>query len=65
VLAGKNHADVPYELFKAQVAAAVFMFRFLTYGIQIPLGAVTYMIWRRKEGWRNSAETGGEVTPVR
>ena len=64
VLAGRNHADVSYELFKAQVAAAVFMFRFLTYGVQIPLGAVTYVIWRRKKSWRKSADAVSEVASV-
>jgi hypothetical protein len=28
------------------------MFRVLTYGIQIPLGGFTYVIWRMKKSWR-------------
>ena len=32
--------------------AAVLVFRFLTYFLQIPLGGLTYLIWRRKVGWR-------------
>src|SRR5205085_9021997 len=32
--------------------AAVLVFRFLTYFAQIPLGGLTYLIWRRKTGWR-------------
>ena len=51
VLAGRHHADVPYDLFKAQVAAAVLLFRAFTYGIQIPLGGFTYIIWRTKKSW--------------
>jgi len=37
---------------EAQVVAAVLMFRVLTYGIQIPLGGFTYVIWRMKKSWR-------------
>ena len=51
VLAGRHHADVPYDIFKAQVAAAVLLFRAFTYGIQIPLGGFTYIVWRTKKSW--------------
>jgi uncharacterized membrane protein YbhN (UPF0104 family) len=37
----------------AQVVAAVLLFRVLTYGIQIPLGGFTYVIWRIKSSWRS------------
>ena len=37
---------------EAQIVAAVLLFRVLTYGVQIPLGGFTYMIWRVKSGWR-------------
>jgi putative heme transporter len=50
--AGRNHTDVPLDVFRAQVAAAALLFRTLTYGIQIPLGGFTYMIWQRKKSWR-------------
>ena len=40
---------------KAAVVAAVLMFRLLTYGVQIPIGAVTYVIWRAKTSWRKPA----------
>jgi len=36
------------------VVAAVLVFRFLTYYAQIPLGAVTYLIWRRNRTWRKA-----------
>ncbi len=52
ILAGRAHADVPADVFHAQVAAAVLIFRTLTYGIQIPLGAFTYVIWRVNKSWR-------------
>ena len=36
---------------KAAVVAAVLLFRTLTFGIQIPLGGFTYLIWRAKKSW--------------
>jgi uncharacterized protein (TIRG00374 family) len=50
--AGRSHADVPLDVFKTQITAAALLFRALTYGIQIPLGGFTYMIWQRKKSWR-------------
>jgi hypothetical protein len=32
--------------------ARALLFRLLTYGLEIPLGAVTYLIWQRKKSWR-------------
>lgn len=52
ILAGRAHADVAPEVFRAQVAAAVLVFRTLTYGIQIPIGIGTYFIWRANKSWR-------------
>jgi putative heme transporter len=40
---------------KTQIVAAVLLFRALTYGIQIPLGGFTYLIWRAKRDWRSTA----------
>jgi putative heme transporter len=37
---------------RAQAVAASLLFRLLTYGLQIPLGGVTYLIWQRKTSWR-------------
>ncbi len=51
-VAGRTHADVPLDAFKAQVTAAVLVFRTLTFVLQIPLGAITYVIWQRKKSWR-------------
>ncbi len=36
----------------AQVVAAILVFRVITYALPIPLGAVTYVIWRRNQSWR-------------
>lgn len=41
---------------KAQIVAAVLLFRALTYGIQIPIGGFTYMVWRVKSDWRRPAD---------
>jgi uncharacterized protein (TIRG00374 family) len=38
-----------------QVVAAVLMFRLLTYVLPILIGGCTYVIWRRKRSWRDSA----------
>jgi uncharacterized membrane protein YbhN (UPF0104 family) len=37
---------------RAAVVGAVLVFRALTYGVQVPLGAFTYLIWRSKRAWR-------------
>lgn len=50
--AGRSHTDVPLDLFKTQVTAAALLFRTLTYGVQIPLGGFTYLVWQRKKSWR-------------
>jgi uncharacterized protein (TIRG00374 family) len=39
---------------RAEVAAAVLIFRALTYVLPIPLGLVTYVIWQRNRSWRRS-----------
>ncbi|HJX08807.1 MAG TPA: lysylphosphatidylglycerol synthase transmembrane domain-containing protein [Actinomycetota bacterium] len=46
---------------KAQIVAAVLIFRLLTYGIQIPLGAFTYVIWRRKKSWMRDTPPPGSI----
>jgi uncharacterized membrane protein YbhN (UPF0104 family) len=46
---------------KAQIVAAVLIFRVLTYGLQIPLGAFTYVIWRRKKGWMRDTPPPGSI----
>ncbi len=50
---------------KSQVVAAVLLFRALTYGIQIPLGAFTYLIWQRKQDWRKEPSSGTDRTGER
>ena len=43
-----------------QSVAAVLVFRFLTYFLQIPLGGITYLVWRRNTRWRASVHVPGE-----
>ena len=50
--AGRHHAGASLPVFRAQIAAAVLLFRTLTYGLQIPLGGFTYIIWHRNKSWR-------------
>jgi putative heme transporter len=45
----------------AQIVAGVLVFRLLTYGIQIPLGAVTYFIWRAKRSWMRDTPPPGSI----
>jgi uncharacterized protein (TIRG00374 family) len=42
---------------RAEVAAAVLIFRALTYVLPIPLGLITYVIWQRKKSWRREPNT--------
>jgi uncharacterized membrane protein YbhN (UPF0104 family) len=46
---------------EAQVVAAVLLFRVLTYGIQIPIGGFTYIIWRVKKSWRREVSMEDQV----
>jgi uncharacterized protein (TIRG00374 family) len=48
---------------KPAVVAAVLLFRTLTFGIQIPLGGFTYLIWRGKDSWRRQAPDEPEPQP--
>lgn len=47
-----------------QVVAAVLLFRVMTYGIQIPIGGFTYLIWRAKRSWRVSPNAGADRVSV-
>ena len=42
---------------RASVAAAVLVYRALTYVLPIPLGLVTYAFWRRNRSWRRPANS--------
>jgi putative heme transporter len=62
VLAGRHHLDVPATVFQAQVAAAVLLFRALTYGLQIPIGAIAYFIWQHSKRWRTASPPEAPMT---
>jgi len=51
----KHNTSIPADVITVQVTAAVLVFRTLTYGIQIPLGGFTYLIWRFKKSWLTPA----------
>ena len=46
---------------KAAIVAGVLIFRVLTYGIQIPIGAFTYFIWRGKKRWMRDTPPPGSI----
>jgi putative heme transporter len=50
---------------RPEVVAAVLLFRVLTYGFQIPLGGLTYVIWQAKTGWRHDEPARGSDRRVR
>lgn len=41
------------------VVAGVLVYRALTYLVPIPLGALTYLVWRRRTSWRRPAPVAG------
>jgi uncharacterized membrane protein YbhN (UPF0104 family) len=45
----------------AEIVAGVLIFRLLTYGLQIPLGAFTYAVWRRKKKWMRDTPPQGSI----
>jgi hypothetical protein len=45
---------------EAAIVAAVLLFRALTYGFQIPIGGITYVIWRVKSDWRRPADAAAQ-----
>ena len=49
---------------RAMVAAAVLIFRALTYVLPIPIGLVTYVIWQRKKSWRREPNTAPRTALV-
>jgi uncharacterized membrane protein YbhN (UPF0104 family) len=62
ILAAKgNYGGVSKDLFEAQVTAAVLVFRALTYGIQIPLGAICYLYYLKNRSWRRTPVEHGVV----
>lgn len=52
VVAGGDHA---------KVVAAVLLFRALTWGLQIPLGPVAYLVFNRKKSWQKGDIGAGEA----
>ena len=50
---------------KAEVVAAVLIFRLLTYVVPIVFGAITYLYWRHNRSWRDSAPPAPDwLTPA-
>ena len=49
---------------RAEVAAAVLIFRALTYVLPIPVGVATYVFWRRNRSWRRPPNTAPRTSLV-
>jgi len=47
---------------KAQIVAAILMFRFITYFFPIPLGTASYLYWRGNRSWRVD-QPSNDMTP--
>ena len=49
------------ETTKAQVVAAILVFRVITYALPIPLGAASYLLWQRNLRWRMTEPERAEL----
>ncbi|MGZ4274785.1 MAG: lysylphosphatidylglycerol synthase transmembrane domain-containing protein, partial [Solirubrobacteraceae bacterium] len=49
---------------RAEVAAAVLIFRALTYVLPIPVGVLTYAFWKRNRSWRRAPGTAPRTSLV-
>jgi uncharacterized membrane protein YbhN (UPF0104 family) len=49
---------------KAQVVAAVLVYRALTYVLPIPIGAACYVAWPRITRWKRESEPSAGPTPA-
>jgi uncharacterized protein (TIRG00374 family) len=49
---------------RSLVAAAVLVYRALTYVLPIPLGLFTYLFWRRNRSWRRPPNTAPRTALV-
>jgi len=50
------------DMTKAQIVAAILIFRFITYFFPIPLGTASYLYWRGNRSWRVD-QRSGDVPP--
>jgi uncharacterized membrane protein YbhN (UPF0104 family) len=48
----------------AAIVAGVLIFRVLTYGIQIPIGGITYLIWKANKRWRKPSPAVPVAVPI-
>lgn len=55
-----DFATVSETVFEAKIAAAVLVFRAITFLLPVPLGAISYLIWRGNTSWRKSAPPDDE-----
>ena len=48
----------------AQVVAAILVFRAITYLLPIPLGVISYLVWRGNRSWRLSVDERSALAGV-
>ncbi len=62
-----DFSTVSESLFESKIAAAVLVFRAITFLLPVPLGALSYVVWRRNTRWRRPPHhdegngTGGDA----
>ncbi|CAN5162376.1 lysylphosphatidylglycerol synthase domain-containing protein [soil metagenome] len=49
---------------RPELVAAVLVYRFLTYVLPVPIGALAYVVWRRNRRWRKPASPSEASSPV-
>ena len=55
-----DFSGVNETLFEAKIAAAVLVFRAITFLLPVPLGAISYLLWRGNTSWRKSPPADDE-----
>ncbi len=51
------------DMTRAQIVAAILMFRFITYFFPIPLGTASYLYWRGNHSWRVGQRPDAKAPP--
>jgi len=55
-----DYSGVDQMVYESKIAASVLVFRAITFFLPIPLGAISYVIWRNNKSWRKSPPPNDE-----